>query len=85
MPTEYLTRLAVLGTLIAEGEAAIMELVKTLATLAEDDPRHAQLLGQLHALSEQQQRAFVEQLRLTKAALAALKGKSARRKGKGPA
>jgi hypothetical protein len=80
MPTEYLTRLAVLGTLIAEGEQAIMELVKTLATLAPDDPRHAQLLEQLHHLSEQQQRAFAEQTQLTKAALAALKVKPARRK-----
>jgi hypothetical protein len=81
MSTEYLTRLAVLGTLIAEGEHAIMALVKTLTTLAADDPRHAQLLRQLHHLSEQQQRAFAEQTRLTKAALAALKGKPAHRKG----
>jgi hypothetical protein len=37
--------------------------------------------GNWTTFSEQQQRAFAEQTRLTKAALAALKGKPARRKG----
>ena len=67
-----------LGTLIVRGEQTILDLIRPLPTLPDDDPRRAQIL--LQELRKQQQKAFDEQTRLTKAALAALKGKPARRK-----
>jgi hypothetical protein len=67
--------------IIERTEKSLKELAKTLAVLPEDDPQQVQVLSEMQEVNEERQKAFDEQAKLIKAAIATFKAKTARLKG----